>query len=96
VTCTPPNRFCCNLINPTLVPPPPPPPACGIQTLVPFPGYVPAAGQANFAEYPWMVVILGVDNSYVGGGVLIDGNTVLTVAHKVTPLAYEDYILIFN
>ncbi|XP_035716318.1 phenoloxidase-activating factor 2 isoform X2 [Folsomia candida] len=33
-----------------------------------------------------MVVILGSDNSFIGGGVLIDGNTVLTVAHKVTPL----------
>jgi hypothetical protein len=36
-----------------------------------------------------MVVILGVDNSYIGGGVLIDANTVLTVAHKVNNVGYN-------
>ncbi|XP_021945208.2 phenoloxidase-activating factor 2 isoform X1 [Folsomia candida] len=83
--CTPPNRFCCNLISTT-----PPivvtPPTCGTQPLIPFPAYTVGAGQASYSEYPWMVVVLGTDNSYIGGGVLIDGNTVLTVAHKVTPL----------
>ncbi|OXA40652.1 Serine proteinase stubble [Folsomia candida] len=81
--CVPPNRFCCNLISTTTTRPPA---TCGTQQLIPFPAYTVGAGQASFSEYPWMVVILGSDNSFIGGGVLIDGNTVLTVAHKVTPL----------
>lgn len=92
--CTPPNRFCCNLISTT-----PPivvtPPTCGTQPLIPFPAYTVGAGQvglwnlsttqtshitylykfcpqqASYSEYPWMVVVLGTDNSYIGGGMYI-------------------------
>nr|AID47196.1 trypsin [Macrophthalmus japonicus] len=40
--------------------------------------------QADFGEYPWMAVVLDTDNGYLGGGVLIRNNWVLTAAHKVT------------
>ena len=39
--------------------------------------------QADFGEYPWMTLVLGLDNSYIGGGVLLSSSWVLTAAHKV-------------
>ncbi len=42
--------------------------------------------QASFGEYPWTVLIYRVnDGALIGTGALIDGNTVLTAAHKVSP-----------
>jgi len=83
VTCASTERFCCNILNPVTATPP----TCGIPPVISFTGYVPTAGQASYAEYPWMALVLGTDNTYVGGGVLIDSTTVLTVAHKVRGLA---------
>ncbi|CAK9809320.1 Phenoloxidase-activating factor 2 (Fragment) [Anthophora quadrimaculata] len=40
-------------------------------------------GQASYGAYPWQAVLLTTDNIYVGSGVLITPNHVLTVAHKV-------------
>lgn len=41
--------------------------------------------QADFGEYPWMAVVLDASNNgYLGGGVLIRNQWVLTAAHKIT------------
>ncbi|XP_078053653.1 inactive CLIP domain-containing serine protease A3 [Augochlora pura] len=40
-------------------------------------------GQASYGAYPWQAVLLTTNNVYVGSGVLITPNHVLTVAHKV-------------
>ncbi|KAK0087501.1 hypothetical protein PV325_000837 [Microctonus aethiopoides] len=42
-------------------------------------------GTARYGAYPWQVAILLPDNTYLGSGVLINDNHVLTVAHKVAP-----------
>lgn len=39
--------------------------------------------QAKFGAYPWMAVILGKGNNYVGAGALISPYYVLTAAHKI-------------
>ncbi|KDR16418.1 Serine proteinase stubble [Zootermopsis nevadensis] len=36
-----------------------------------------------FAEFPWSAIILGPENDYIGGGVLVAPHHVLTAAHKV-------------
>lgn len=41
-------------------------------------------GQASYGAYPWQAVLLNSNNVYVGSGVLITPNHVLTVAHKVS------------
>ncbi|XP_017886309.1 phenoloxidase-activating factor 2 [Ceratina calcarata] len=41
-------------------------------------------GQASYGAYPWQAVLLNSNNGYVGSGVLITPNHVLTVAHKVS------------
>jgi len=48
------------------------------------PGWKPEYGQAEFGAYPWMAVILGKGNSYIGAGALISPDYVLTAAHKVS------------
>lgn len=49
-----------------------------------LPNYLQAVPpQAEFAEYPWMAVVLGPGNAYLGGGVLIRNQWVLTAAHKI-------------
>ncbi|KZC12441.1 Serine proteinase stubble, partial [Dufourea novaeangliae] len=40
-------------------------------------------GQASYGAYPWQAAILTTSNAYIGSGVLITPNHVLTVAHKV-------------
>ncbi|KFB38434.1 AGAP012591-PA-like protein [Anopheles sinensis] len=40
--------------------------------------------QASYGEYPWQVVLLGPGDVYVGSGVLINSNHVLTAAHKIS------------
>ncbi|XP_069952108.1 phenoloxidase-activating factor 2-like [Cherax quadricarinatus] len=57
--------------------------ACGIQNPHPIPGRVPNFAEADFGEYPWMAVVLDLDDNYKGGGALISENWVLTAAHKV-------------
>jgi hypothetical protein len=42
-----------------------------------------ASFQAQFAEFPWSAIILGPENNYIGGGVLVGSHHVLTAAHKV-------------
>lgn len=80
--------YCCNLINPnptaatttTIAPA-----TCGIRNIIPT-TYLPTTGQAAFGAYPWTTLIYRTsDGAIVGTGALIDGNTVLTAAHKVTP-----------
>ncbi|XP_012286595.1 trypsin [Orussus abietinus] len=57
---------------------------CGIRKieLTPQP-----TGQASFGAYPWQAALLTTSNSYIGSGVLIDSNHVLTAAHKVAAYA---------
>ncbi|XP_076295674.1 inactive CLIP domain-containing serine protease A3 isoform X1 [Lasioglossum baleicum] len=54
--------------------------SCGIRKIqiAPHP-----QGQASYGAYPWQAALLTTDNTYVGSGVLITPNHVLTVAHKV-------------
>ncbi|XP_076160246.1 inactive CLIP domain-containing serine protease A3 isoform X2 [Ptiloglossa arizonensis] len=40
-------------------------------------------GQASFGAYPWQTALLMTNNSYIGSGVLITPNHVLTVSHKI-------------
>ncbi|KAK2715094.1 phenoloxidase-activating factor 2-like isoform X2 [Artemia franciscana] len=78
--------YCC-VSNPVLPPVAPPPPAglqqCGAPKPQPIPDFVPDPTQAQFGEFPWMVVILGPNNNYIGGGALIDGRHIITAAHRV-------------
>lgn len=55
---------------------------CGIR-YPPVQGSRPASsGQADYGEYPWQAVLLESGDLYIGSGVLIDANHILTVAHK--------------
>ena len=54
--------------------------SCGIRKM---PATAHPQGQASYGAYPWQAAILTTSNSYVGSGVLITPNHVLTVAHKV-------------
>lgn len=86
VRCSDPTfQYCC--AN-NAFPPAPPPPAklvgtCGTAKPIPTPEYALNPAQAKFGEFPWMVVILGPTNNYVGGGVLVTPKHVLTAAHKI-------------
>ncbi|XP_031843061.1 inactive CLIP domain-containing serine protease A3 isoform X2 [Nomia melanderi] len=53
---------------------------CGIRKIpvTPHP-----QGQASYGAYPWQAALLTMNNAYIGSGVLITPNNVLTVAHKV-------------
>ncbi|CAL8080021.1 unnamed protein product [Orchesella dallaii] len=88
VVCAVGQVYCCNLIVPiaTTVPPVTIAPAtCGIRPNIAN-SFLPGAGQAAYAAYPWTALIFRVaDNALIGTGVLIDANTVLTAAHKVSP-----------
>jgi len=57
--------------------------ACGRSNIIPTPAYTLDPTQAQFGEFPWMVVILGPTNNYIGGGVLVSNRHVVTTAHKV-------------
>ncbi|XP_063992387.1 phenoloxidase-activating factor 2-like [Diachasmimorpha longicaudata] len=48
-------------------------------------------GTARYGAYPWQVALLTLDNMYIGSGVLINANFVLTVAHKVQPYAPANF-----
>ncbi|XP_015124179.1 phenoloxidase-activating factor 2 [Diachasma alloeum] len=50
-------------------------------------------GTARYGAYPWQVALLTLDNMYIGSGVLINANFVLTVAHKVQPYAPANFKL---
>lgn len=51
-------------------------------------------GQASYGAYPWQAALLTKDNAYVGSGMLITPDHVLTVAHKVAPYTYVNYIYV--
>lgn len=61
---------------------------CGVQYPPVAGSPVPAAGQAPYGAYPWQAVLLGPGGVYVGSGVLLNAQNVLTVAHKVTQFVY--------
>ncbi|ODM94180.1 Salivary plasminogen activator gamma [Orchesella cincta] len=88
VVCAVGQVYCCNLINPnpvTAAPTTIPPSTCGIRPNIAN-TFLPGVGQAAYAAYPWTALIFRVsDNALIGTGVLLDANTVLTAAHKVSP-----------
>ncbi|XP_011298931.1 serine protease 42 [Fopius arisanus] len=53
-------------------------------------------GTARYGAYPWQVALLTLDNMYIGSGVLIDANYVLTVAHKIQPYRSGNFKLRFG
>ncbi|KAK0159793.1 hypothetical protein PV327_010868 [Microctonus hyperodae] len=61
----------------------PPLPPCGTKRIKDAPAQPP--GTAKYGDYPWQAAIISTNNTYLGSGVLIDTNHVLTVAHKVEP-----------
>ncbi|XP_015599347.1 phenoloxidase-activating factor 2 [Cephus cinctus] len=73
--CTPGFEYCCdgtggNVIDGT----------CGLRKI---PATPQPTGQASYGAYPWQAALLTTSNNYIGSGVLINSNHVLTVAHKV-------------
>jgi len=56
---------------------------CGARQILEVPGYGRQHGEAAFGAYPWMAVLLGKGNNYLGAGALISDSHVLTAAHKV-------------
>ncbi|ODN00518.1 Serine protease 44 [Orchesella cincta] len=88
VQCLPGQVFCCDGQNPG----PNPGPGgtgytgyanCGSRKYIDVPSKKLEYGEAKFGAYPWMAVILGKGNNYVGAGALISPNFVLTAAHKI-------------
>ncbi|GLV33901.1 uncharacterized protein CBL_11215 [Carabus blaptoides fortunei] len=75
VTCTGGLQNCCTGAGVT---------GCGLRwNIPPTPITTPGPGQARYGSQPWQAVILGTDNTYLGGGVLLDSLHVLTAAHKI-------------
>jgi Trypsin len=92
VRCADPTfQYCCanNAFPPAPLPPPKFVGTCGTAKPIPTPAYALDPTQAKFGEFPWMVVILGPTNNYVGGGVLITPKHVLTAAHKIYNIRYD-------
>ncbi|CAL8129609.1 unnamed protein product [Orchesella dallaii] len=56
---------------------------CGSRKFIDVPSKQLEYGEAKFGAYPWMAVILGKGNNYVGAGALISPYYVLTAAHKI-------------
>ncbi|XP_066989119.1 phenoloxidase-activating factor 2-like isoform X2 [Macrobrachium rosenbergii] len=54
---------------------------CGISSPIPY--RQADLAEADFGEYPWMALVLDLDNNYVGGGALISPEWVLTAAHVI-------------
>ncbi|CAB3240024.1 unnamed protein product [Arctia plantaginis] len=75
--CSAGQEYCCGNatdVEPSII-------SCGVRQEVPSSPVTTAPGQASFGEFPWQGAVITVEN-YYGGGVLIDGLNVLTVAHK--------------
>jgi len=88
IVCSTGFQYCCldRNVYPNPNPTPSPSPvttSCGRSNIIPTPGYTLDPTQAQFGEFPWMVVILGPTNNYIGGGVLVSNRHVITTAHKV-------------
>ena len=44
-------------------------------------------GQASYGAYPWQAAIINPNNDqYIGAGVLVKDNYIITAAHKVSNL----------
>jgi len=65
---------------------------CGSRQFLNVPGWSQEYGQAQFGAYPWMAVILGKGNNYIGAGALLNSYYVLTAAHKVQSWKQGSYM----
>jgi len=88
IQCSAGFQYCCldRNVYPNPNPNPSPSPVtstCGRSNIIPTPAYSLDPTQAQFGEFPWMVVILGPTNNYIGGGVLVSNRHIVTTAHKV-------------
>lgn len=63
---------------------------CGIPKPFDVPGVTLDETKAKFGEFPWQAIVLGFNNKYYGGGVLISPRHVLTAAHKVWQILPSD------
>ena len=59
--------------------------SCGISypPVASAPNPMSGQGQVAYGSFPWHAAVLGSNNYYYGGGVLIDHMYVLTAAHKL-------------
>ncbi|PSN31813.1 hypothetical protein C0J52_16417 [Blattella germanica] len=80
VTCAPTYAYCCYVTPATTTPPPP---TCGTRTPMRLANIQLKPGQSMFGEFPWSAIVLGRNNEYIGGGVLVGSFHVLTAAHKI-------------
>lgn len=64
---------------------------CGIRKITNAP--VQPTGIAQFGSYPWQVAILDLNDKYLGSGVLLSPDYVLTAAHKVYTYTSGNIIL---
>ncbi|XP_034933815.1 transmembrane protease serine 9-like [Chelonus insularis] len=65
--------------------------SCGLRKIIdsiPQP-----AGTALYGAYPWQVAILAMNNTYLGSGVLVTANHVVTAAHKIAKYPNLNYKL---
>ncbi|XP_023728003.1 phenoloxidase-activating factor 2 isoform X2 [Cryptotermes secundus] len=76
VTCTHPLVYCCYTSQPHTY-------VCGTRTPMRLANVKLKTGQAPFAAFPWSAIILGPENNYIGGGILVGSYHVLTAAHKI-------------
>ncbi|XP_048485903.1 phenoloxidase-activating factor 2 isoform X2 [Plutella xylostella] len=79
---------CCTAVLPAPRPAPTPAPAprgCGVRNVggIDFTVTGGSGLEAGFGEYPWVVALLDSADQYVGVGVLVDTEVVLTGAHVV-------------
>ncbi|XP_043268687.1 phenoloxidase-activating factor 2-like [Venturia canescens] len=84
------QEWCCGS---TTAPPTPPPPStsCGIRKITNSAAQ--PEGTAKYGAYPWQAALLTESNAYIGSGVLISPDYVLTAAHKTAMYPNRNFIV---